>query len=61
MVLSKTKRSGRICIMIKIALRNLLRNDKIIEDSYTESILENIKIDEEIPENTFTLQNLEKR
>lgn len=47
--------------MIKIALRNLLRNDKIIEDSYTESILENIKIDEEIPENTFTLQNLEKR
>lgn len=42
-------------------ITHMRMDDKIMEDSYTEIILENIKIDEEIPENTFTLQNLEKR
>jgi outer membrane lipoprotein-sorting protein len=35
--------------------------DKLKKNTYTEMIFTNIKLDEPIPESTFTLQNLEKR
>jgi outer membrane lipoprotein-sorting protein len=35
--------------------------DKLKKDTYTEMIFTNIKLDEAIPDSTFTLQNLEKR
>lgn len=42
-------------------ITHMRMDDKIMKDSYTEITLENIEIDIDIPENIFTLQNLEKR